>query len=33
MTAHTNSLELIIAEKRIEPSIIFIFEGAVKDHN
>jgi len=24
--------ELVIGEKRIEPGIIFIFEGAVKDH-
>ena len=26
------SQELVIGEKRVEPGIVFIFEGAVKDH-
>ena len=26
------SQELIIGEERIEPGIVFIFEGAIKDH-
>ena len=26
-----NSQELIIGEERVEPGIVFIFEGAVKD--
>ena len=26
------SQELVIGEERIEPGIIFIFEGAIKDH-
>tara|TARA_B100000676_G_C17500654_1_gene543004 strand:+ start:10 stop:546 length:537 start_codon:yes stop_codon:yes gene_type:complete len=26
------AMELVIGEKRIEPGIIFIFEGAIKDH-
>ena len=26
------SQELVIGEKRVEPGVIFIFEGAVKDH-
>ena len=24
--------ELVIAEERVEPCIVFIFEGAIKDH-
>tara|TARA_B100000579_G_scaffold416571_1_gene412275 strand:- start:552 stop:1121 length:570 start_codon:yes stop_codon:yes gene_type:complete len=28
----TDSLELVIGEERIEPGIIAIFEGAIKDH-
>tara|TARA_B100000963_G_C22638167_1_gene678747 strand:+ start:1394 stop:1933 length:540 start_codon:yes stop_codon:yes gene_type:complete len=28
----SSSQELIIGEERVEPGIIFIFEGAVKDH-
>ena len=27
-----NSQELIIGEKTVEPGIVFIFEGAIKDH-
>ena len=27
-----SSVELVIGEERIDPGIIFIFEGAVKDH-
>lgn len=27
-----NAQELIIGEERVEPGIIFVFEGAVKDH-
>ena len=26
------ALELVIGEKRIEPGVVFIFEGAIKDH-
>ena len=26
-----NSQELIIGEERVEPGIVFIFEGAIKD--
>ena len=26
------ALELVIGEKRIEPGVMFIFEGAIKDH-
>jgi len=29
---HANALELVIGEKRVEPGIVFIFEGAIKDH-
>ena len=28
----SNSQELIIGEERVEPGVIFIFEGAIKDH-
>jgi len=28
----TNSQELIIGEQTVEPGIVFIFEGAIKDH-
>ena len=28
---HVNSQELVIGEERIEPGIIFVFEGAIKD--
>ncbi len=27
-----SNVELIIGEERIEPGIVFIFEGAIKDH-
>ena len=27
-----NAQELVIAEERVEPGIIFVFEGAIKDH-
>ena len=27
-----NSQELIIGEERVEPGVVFIFEGAIKDH-
>ena len=27
-----NALELVIGEERVEPGIVFIFEGAIKDH-
>ena len=27
-----NAQELIIGEERVEPGIIFVFEGAIKDH-
>ena len=27
-----NAQELVIAEERLEPGIIFVFEGAIKDH-
>ena len=30
--SQNNSPELVIGEERVEPGIIFIFEGAVKDH-
>ena len=26
------SQELVVGEERVEPGIIFIFEGAIKDH-
>lgn len=29
---HSISQELIIGEERVDPGIVFIFEGAVKDH-
>ena len=29
---NTTSQELIIGQETIEPGIVFIFEGAVKDH-
>ncbi len=28
---HLNALELVIGEEKVEPGIIFIFEGAIKD--
>ena len=31
ITAYSNSQELIIGEERIDPGIILIFEGAIKD--
>ena len=31
-TLHSNAQELIIGEERIEPGLLFIFEGAIKDH-
>ena len=27
-----NNPELVIGEERVEPGIVFIFEGAIKDH-
>ena len=30
-SAHVNGLELVIAQERVEPGIVFVFEGAVKD--
>ena len=27
-----HSVELVIGEKRVDPGIVFIFEGAIKDH-
>ena len=30
--SQTNNPELVIGEERVEPGIIFIFEGAIKDH-
>jgi len=30
---HVNSQELVIGEERIEPGIIFVFEGAIISHN
>ena len=27
-----NAQELIIGEERVEPGVLFIFEGAIKDH-
>ena len=32
LTAQSSKPELVIGEERIEPGIIFIFEGAIKDH-
>ncbi len=29
---NVNSQELVIAEERVEPGIVFVFEGAIKDH-
>lgn len=29
---YLNAQELVIAEERLEPGIIFVFEGAIKDH-
>ena len=31
-TLYSSAQELIIGEERIEPGLIFIFEGAIKDH-
>ena len=31
LTFNLNSQELVIGEERIEPGIVFIFEGAIKD--
>jgi len=31
-TLYSNAQELIIGEERIEPGLLFIFEGAIKDH-
>ena len=31
-TLNSNAQELIIGEERIEPGLLFIFEGAIKDH-
>ena len=28
----SNNPELVIGEKRVDPGIVFIFEGAIKDH-
>ena len=32
LTAQSSKPELVIGEERIEPGIVFIFEGAIKDH-
>ena len=32
LTAQSSNPELVIGEERIEPGIVFIFEGAIKDH-
>jgi uncharacterized protein involved in high-affinity Fe2+ transport len=32
ITVHSSALELVIGKKRVEPGIVFVFEGAVKDH-
>ena len=32
LSNHANAVELVIGEKRVNPGIVFIFEGAVKDH-
>ena len=29
---NVNSQELVIGEERVEPGIVFVFEGAIKDH-
>ena len=29
---NVNSQELVIGEERIEPGVVFVFEGAIKDH-
>ena len=29
--SQAHALELVIGEKRVEPGIVFIFEGAIKD--
>jgi len=31
-TLYSNAQELIIGEERIEPGLLFVFEGAIKDH-
>ena len=31
-TIYSNAQELIIGEERVEPGLLFIFEGAIKDH-
>ena len=31
-TLNSNAQELIIGEERVEPGLLFIFEGAIKDH-
>ena len=31
-TLYSNAQELIIGEERVEPGLLFIFEGAIKDH-
>ncbi|MFT6778830.1 MAG: hypothetical protein ACJAV1_002773, partial [Paraglaciecola sp.] len=30
--ANSMALELVIGEERLEPGLVFIFEGAIKDH-
>lgn len=32
LTYKATAVELVIGEKRVEPGIVFIFEGAIKDH-
>jgi uncharacterized protein involved in high-affinity Fe2+ transport len=32
LAANSIALELVIGEERLEPGLVFIFEGAVKDH-
>ena len=31
-SSYTYAIELVIGEERVDPGIVFIFEGAVKDH-
>ena len=32
LSGNANAVELVIGEKRVSPGIVFIFEGAIKDH-
>ena len=33
LNAQVSKPELVIGEERLEPGIVFVFEGAIKDHN